>query len=75
MAPLQPFDGIEIGRDVVADRGVWAATGLDGFDPVVGEDGVLSEEVGVLGEPGADQESGRDRAVDSSFGRRSAIPA
>ena len=45
----QVVDGVEVGGDVVADRGVRAAAGLHRGDPLVGQHGVAAQEVGVLG--------------------------
>ena len=45
----QVVDGVEVGGDVVADRGVRAAAGLHGGDPLVGQHGVAAQEVRVLG--------------------------
>ena len=42
-------DGVEVGGDVVADRGVRTSAGLHRGDPLVGQHGVTAQEVGVLG--------------------------
>jgi hypothetical protein len=45
----QILDGIEVRRDVIADRGVRTAPGLHRGDPVVGKHRMPAKEVGVLG--------------------------
>ena len=45
----QILDGVEVGGDVVADRGVRTSSGLHRGDPVVGQHRMPAQEVGVLG--------------------------
>ena len=46
---LELLDGLEVGGDVVADRGVRAAAGLDRGDPVLRQHARGAQELGVLG--------------------------
>ena len=48
-ARLEVLDGVEVGGDVVADRGVRAAAGLHRADPLGRQHAVAQQEVGVLG--------------------------
>lgn len=45
---MQGLQGEEVGADVFADGGVWAAAGFDGADAVLGEGFVAGEEFGVF---------------------------
>lgn len=45
---VQGLQGEQVGADVFADGGVWAAAGFDGADAVLGEGFVASEEFGVF---------------------------
>jgi hypothetical protein len=49
MLAFELLGGLQVGRDVVADRGVRAAAGADRADPVAGQHPGPAEEVGVLG--------------------------
>ena len=49
LVALELLDGLEVDRDVVADRGVRAAAGLHGDDPLGLEHAGRAQELGVLG--------------------------
>ena len=49
LVALELLDGLEVDRDVVADRGVRAAAGLHGDDPLGRQDAGRAQELRVLG--------------------------